>query len=272
MKKIFCPTDFSDTAHNAIAYAAKLTHAVNGELTLFNVQSLFELTPHEVLVGRSLTNEVIKEQLENQSREVSKAFKISCYSEVQPTSRSLSSVIAKKAGGYDLIVMGTNGPDDMYQFISGSNTYNVIRKTAMPLLMVPSDYGYTKIDLVVYAYDYLGEQELPLRQLTEWVKVLDSRLSVLQVLEDGHKDENELHEVALQRRIRKIYENEIPLNFDSILASDVAEGIYDYLLKNDVEVLALCSKRHSLFERLFKKSIIREITARPLCPVFIFHE
>jgi hypothetical protein len=45
MKKILCPTDFSETAHNAIAYAAKLAKATNCELTLLNVQSMFDFTP-----------------------------------------------------------------------------------------------------------------------------------------------------------------------------------------------------------------------------------
>jgi hypothetical protein len=38
MKKILCPTDFSDTAHNAIAYAAKLkyTAATNYPVFIFH--------------------------------------------------------------------------------------------------------------------------------------------------------------------------------------------------------------------------------------------
>lgn len=42
MKKILCPTDFSETAQNAIAYAAKLAQTTEAMLVLFNVQSIFD--------------------------------------------------------------------------------------------------------------------------------------------------------------------------------------------------------------------------------------
>lgn len=67
MKKILCPTDFSEPAHNAIAYAAKLAQATNCELTLLNVQSMFDFTPMEIIRGKEVTVAGMAEQLETQS-------------------------------------------------------------------------------------------------------------------------------------------------------------------------------------------------------------
>jgi len=105
MKKILCPTDFSETAHTAIAYAAKLARAINAELTLLNVQSLFEYTPVELVRGKEMTIAGAAERLEAQSREVSRAFKISCYAEVEPSFSKLSTIITRKAKQFDLVVM-----------------------------------------------------------------------------------------------------------------------------------------------------------------------
>lgn len=44
MKKIVCPTDFSAICNNAITYAAKLAQ-ITTDLTLLNVQSMFDYTP-----------------------------------------------------------------------------------------------------------------------------------------------------------------------------------------------------------------------------------
>src|SRR5690349_2271872 len=111
MKKILCPTDFSETAQSAIAYAAKFAQVTHCDLTLLNVQSVFDFTPVEVLRGKRMTIASIAEHLETESRQISKTFKINCYAEVESSSSRLSSVIHDKAKGYDLIVMGSDGAD-----------------------------------------------------------------------------------------------------------------------------------------------------------------
>ena len=68
MKKILCPTDFSDTAQNAVAYAAKLAQAMHADLTLLNVQSVFDFTPVEVVRGKDITLAGAAERLEAEAR------------------------------------------------------------------------------------------------------------------------------------------------------------------------------------------------------------
>jgi hypothetical protein len=72
MKKILCPTDFSNTAQNGIAYAAKLAKVINGELTLLHVHSLLEFAPAES--GKDLAS--ITQQLESQSDEINRTFHV----------------------------------------------------------------------------------------------------------------------------------------------------------------------------------------------------
>lgn len=64
MKDILCPTDFSPAAQNAIAYAAKLAQVVEGNVTLFHVQSVFDVTPASVLTGKKVILANAAEQLE----------------------------------------------------------------------------------------------------------------------------------------------------------------------------------------------------------------
>ena len=67
MKKILCPTDFSDTALNGIVYAAKFAHHIGATLTLFNVQSLFNINPLDVVQGKIVRVNTYKELLEKQT-------------------------------------------------------------------------------------------------------------------------------------------------------------------------------------------------------------
>jgi nucleotide-binding universal stress UspA family protein len=272
MKKILCPTDFSDTAHNAIAFAAKFAQVTNAELVLFHVQSLYSLTPVEILRGQSDTVELVRAQLEAQCKQVAKAFKISCYSEVQVAGATLSTVISTNASDFDLIVMGTNGPDDFYQFFSGSNAYNVIQKAEVPVLLVPLDCDYRNINMVVYAYDYLRDGKLPQKQISKWIKILNTELRVLEVLEEStsKRIDNELK--GLQAVIRNQSPNELNLTFDTIHSNDVVDAINDYVLRHNADMLVLCTHHYTFMEKIFHKSVIKALSAMARYPVMVFHQ
>jgi nucleotide-binding universal stress UspA family protein len=272
MKKILCPTDFSDTAQNAIGYAAKLAQATESRLVLFNVQSIFDLAPQEISQERSTLVDAASEYLEAQSLEISRTFKISCYAEVQPSSASLAKTIAEKAAGYDLIVMGTNGPDDIYQFLTGSNAYKASVKSSIPVLLIPDGCAYSEIKTMVYAFDYLRKRKLPLAQLKPWVKSLHCELSILQVMEEAYSGEAEDELKELQFISKTLYSEEIQLTFDTIHSYEIAESIHSYVLRTKPDVLALCAVHRNLLERFFHNSLIRNITAVSSYPVFIFHQ
>src|SRR5678815_4171956 len=79
MKKILCPTDFSETANSGVVYAAKLAKATGCILTLLHVRSVFDYAFPELNDGPIVSTDEITAQLEAQSREISQTFKISCY-------------------------------------------------------------------------------------------------------------------------------------------------------------------------------------------------
>jgi nucleotide-binding universal stress UspA family protein len=272
MKKILCPTDFSETAQNAIAYAAKLAKATGSSLTLLHVKSVFDFSLAEITDAKHISTTRVADELEAQSKEISQIFKISCYADVVSRISKLSNVIKDEANGYDLVVMGSNGVDDLYQFFSGSNTYNAIVKSNTPVLLVPPGCTYSEVKNVVYAYDYLRERNLPLTHLAPFVKALSCRLTVLQVMEEAvSKDaEDDLKELQF---IFKTYGSEgINYEYDTIRSSEVPQSINSYILRNQPDVLALCSVHRNLIEEIFHKSIVKSISAISNYPVYVFHE
>jgi nucleotide-binding universal stress UspA family protein len=271
MKKILCPTDFSDTAQTSIAYAAKLAKAMGSTLTLLHVKSVTEFSMAEAFNITPATT-TVADELEAQSREISKTFKIACYAEVVSTPDTLSNVIRDNTEGYDLMVMGTNGTDDLYQFIDGSTTYNATMKSNIPVLLIPAGYLYCQITNVVFAYDYLREQKLPLTHLAYFTKALNSRLTVLEVAEEAVSKVAEQELNDLQFILKTYSEEGIDLKFDTIRSSNVAQSINDYIQRVQPDVLALCSVRRNPIKSLFHKSTIKSISASLNFPVYVFHE
>ncbi|MBY0434421.1 MAG: universal stress protein [Cyclobacteriaceae bacterium] len=270
MKKILCPTDFSETADQAIAYAAKLCKKVGAELTLLNVQSILSLPLEEVIKGKYMATATARHRLEDQSYKVMQVFKISCLSEVEPSNKSLSEIIAARAHDFNLIVMGTNGADDYYQFFVGSNSYQVARDASIPVLLVPNSHGYEDISTVVFAFDYEHEQKLPLSQLEKWVKWLGARTTILQV-KGLYTREAEVNAKAVEQSIKS--QTEITdIQFDTIYSDDVIDAINNYVVRNKTDMLALCSLSPNLIQTLFHKSVIKKLSSYADYPLFIFHQ
>ncbi|HET9487466.1 MAG TPA: universal stress protein [Chryseosolibacter sp.] len=271
MKKILCPTDFSATSNNAITYAAKLAQATNSELTLLNVQSLFEFTPVEFVTGKQFTLKATGERLQAQCREVSNVFKISCTAEVEPTYHKLSSVIRDKSHLYDLIVMGSNGPDDLYQFLFGTHTYHALEKTHAPLLLIRDGTLYTAIKKIVFAFDYLKERKLPADPLLKFAKSLKSDVIVLQVMEEAYSEAAEVDLKELQIILKSKLPENSPITFETIRSSNISKSIDSYVRKHEPDILALCTKDRNVVEKLFHKSIIRDISTVCNYPLLLFH-
>jgi len=271
MLKILCPTDFSAPAINAMGYAAKFAQAAHAELILLNVQSIFDLTPTELVRGKGLTLAAITDQLESQCQEISRTFKISCYPKVELSGRNLASVIDEESHDFDLILMGTDGVSDYYEFFTGSDTYKVIKGASTPVLLIPTGCSYSPISHIVYSIDLQKGENFPLRDLITWAKLLKSEVHVLQVVQGHYSHQIETEVKRSQLEIRDFYEDEVSLQFDTIWSTEIASSIHSYMLRTEADALALCTRNHGFLEGLFHKSVSRVISAIAKYPVFVFH-
>lgn len=270
MKKILCPTDFSEATNGAVAYAAKLAHALHCEVTLLHVDSVFDFPPSLIETAAS-SSMIATQRLKEQCRDISQIFKIPCNAEVVTRMGRLSSVIKEEARDHDLIVMGTDGSDDLYQSFWGSNTYNAIVRSQTPLLLVPAGFIYTEIKTMVYGYNYLRERDLPIHKLIPFVKALNCKLTILQVMEEAYSQEADEELQELQFILTNNDGDSLHYEFDTIRSSDVPRSIDSYMRKNQPDVLALCSKHRNVIEQLFHKSVIKHISAITDYPVYVFH-
>ncbi|MBK5280289.1 MAG: universal stress protein, partial [Bacteroidia bacterium] len=251
MKKILCPTDFSETANQAIAFASMIAKKAKAELTLFNVQSIFALHDTEVIPAI----ETIREQLEQQKNQVIKLFNIACRAEILPSDKNLTDIISRHAKGFDLIVMGTNGADDNYELFFGSQSYQIAKEVSVPVMLIPTGCAYKDIYTIGFALEYELGQELPMKQLATLASLLEAKVTVLQV-KSTYKREEELNEEQIQTRTKMLY-NLMDLEFDTIFSDEVSDSINGYIEKNNINVLAVCSIHYNFIKTIFHNSIIK---------------
>jgi nucleotide-binding universal stress UspA family protein len=172
---------------------------------------------------------------------------------------------------YDLVVMGTNGADHVYDTWFGTNSYLVAKESAVPVLLLPHDYEYSGFTNIVFAMDYFHELVSPPAQLIQWANLLDAKITVLQIMTEEFRHRHDQRLNLAQQHLNLLLENRHK-NFKTIYSDDPIEGIRDYIKANDCDMLALCFRHHSLIQNLFHKNVVKNLSAQSPCPLFIFHQ
>lgn len=154
---IIAATNYSDTARNAVTYAAGLAKATNSKLVLFNS---FVLSIHSA--NSRITAEEMQKQLDKSTlrleilgKEIADLFKIEVetfcsYSFLED---ELSSLIDNTKA--DLVVMGM-AERSFEQELLGNTTTAIIKNIDIPVLAVPMNSRFQKVSKILYACDTLG--------------------------------------------------------------------------------------------------------------------
>jgi nucleotide-binding universal stress UspA family protein len=269
--KILCPTDLSLEANNAVAYAAKLAQETGSTLTLLNVQVLAELTPAEASYGEQANVQNAQNIFDRQSMEISALFKIDCTAIVVPSIVSLTSVIRDEARKYDLIVMGTDGPDTFIESMRGSKTYQLVASSDLPVLVIPDDIGYSDVTRILFAFDYRHIPQVPTKQVSAFAQATGAEVIMLQIVEERwtHQIETEIQNA--QAKVRQSWTATVPLKFETVYSNDHDESLKQYYSSFKADIIAIGYRTRGLRELIFQKSKTRQIVADATFPLLVIH-
>ena len=271
MKKILCPTDFSPVAKNAADYAANVAQILGAELVLFHLQSKVDEASEQYVKSRGLDAETSADYFNNLADTISKKYKIKCKTKIQTSGSSLAKAIAEAAATFDLIIMGTDGPHDLVQYFTGSNSYNAAVASKIPVLIVRAETSYKPIKNVLYAFDYLKQPKVPMAQLLPFTISNESSITLLQVLEKQPGQEMKKQLADAEYVVKSDFENAALLKFAHVASEDIAESIDNYIQAHNVDLLALSTVERTGIENLFHDSVIKKISADADYPLFIFN-
>lgn len=276
MKKILCPVDFSPAANNAVEYAANMAKHLQAELVLLHVLEVPALQDVANLsAGFPATMEEREQRLEDKLKayatEVTKQFSIPCRAVVNVHKTNVNAALKKEssAGDYDLIVMGTNGADDLLQFYFGTHTYSVIRNTGRALLMVPEQATFRKPEQIVYAAGYDSCDTKAVRHVFDLCRVFNPGVTVLHVSEEPTSISEDVYKC-----LRDIMEDEMEnprLHFQRVVESDVATALDNYMRQNKQDLLVLLTGHYTLADRVFHESVTRKLSFLATYPMLVVH-
>jgi nucleotide-binding universal stress UspA family protein len=273
IKRILVPTDFSVSADNALSYAVALAQNLKAKLTLF----------HSVRVPLSAVGEVPEEFSPNQLqkdargqlesiRKQLKALDLQVDIEAETTiGLAVDEIIAAvEANQSDLVIMGTKGSSGIMERLIGSNAADVIEKAKCPVLVIPEEAKFKSIDRIVFATNYVDNDFQSLYLLVEMFKTFNPEIIVLHVEEETQY----IIENNISERFQKQVASSIPydnFHFKIINGKKVMESLNDFLLSEEIDLLALSTRRRGFISKFFDRGLTRKLACHTNIPLMAFH-
>jgi nucleotide-binding universal stress UspA family protein len=273
MKKILLPTDFSDSANNALDYALHLAKKTGADITLLNVARTASgnSTMHRNI--RDILKKDSEESLEKLVRKI-KRDPVNKDIQIQHISRygSLSMQIqaAVRALCIDLIVMGTHGATGMKEIVFGSNTANIIKEvTACPLLAVPYNAPLHNISKIVFATNYAGNTDI-IKELSSLADTLGATIQILHI-----RTPQDISNETVINQFKQNLMKEAPqakFTFHEFAHENVVEGLQKYVDAEKIDLLAMSTRKRSFLDSFIDKSLTQTAAFHTTIPLLAFHD
>lgn len=280
MKRVLIPTDFSDTALNAAAYAIKLFEGISCEFYLFHAYKV----PQSVGVLISVAEILKQESADNLVNEERRLREYLGYPQTVIHHITLSGSFhdllpeVVHSQGIDLIAMGTHGARGLADSVLGTNATKVIGETKCPLLIVPNNYEFEGMEHLVFATDRQTDREEVNGQWS-WVDwIYHHHKTKMTTLHIDHPDE--LEDASSASNIAKksvatlspvIVYRDVE---ETVYHEDVVEGITGYVVDHELNtsLLVLVAHKHGWLGRIFHQSVTQQLAMKNQFPLLVLHD
>lgn len=274
IKKILFPIDFSENANNAMTHAKGVAEKSGGELALLHVYDVPVAAPLKVVIDQYETMENIAKDLRHEAllkmdefldKEDNPAYQISADAKSGEAEEVILDVV--KENEFDLVVMGTKGVTADRGLFMSSMTKSIVQKSHCPVLAIPDQAQYKQINKIVYATDLKHEERPIIDYIVQFAKLYNAEITLLHV---DNFDE------AKQWSLEMLQDLKDKTNYDKIfyrevIVDDVIGGINDFVDEYQVDLLAMTTMTSSVFDKLFHRSLTKEVLLHTDLPLLVFN-
>lgn len=269
IKKILVGIDFSEQSRTALKYATELSKKLSADSTLIHSYTL-PLVNFET--GYIPPIEDIQKEAEAEMNALLNEFSSYKYNTVIKMGFA-SEVILEYAyeHNFDLIILGIVGQGFLKEHLIGSTAYQVSKDSKIPVLIIPKNIEYQPIKKAAFACDFrknLHQMDLYWK-VKNIVQYLGCELEIVSVLSDDKNVDIKFAEDYLffEKKIE-----EIPHEHFFVTHHKAAEGILEFIKVRKSDWIIISPLKHTLFEKLFKESVTKEIVFHSPIPILSIHE
>ncbi len=277
MKTILVPTDFSATSKNAALYAIEIANQLNAsKIVLYNAYQAPVVTEPTMPVMQMLdidtlkkiSDEGMKEFRASISKEHDPGVAIEEINEFAVLPNAISEACERT--GAELIVMGITGASKFEEVLIGSTAISVVKNIRIPVIIIPPNARCKAIKQVMLVLDYKKVAETTPLQLIK--KLMDETNGKLFVVNINQSEKGSNAKESSDGELLKNMFNNYNMELYSLTGEDFIDSVNDFVEKNNVDMIISVSRKHGLFEGLFKESHTKQLAFHSHVPLMCLHE
>jgi nucleotide-binding universal stress UspA family protein len=291
LRRIMCTTDFSECSRFTIPYGVALAREFGAMLYVCHVVDVPLVAVYGEGIGdQGPDRQNMRAQAEENINNYMHAYSIEWAPLVAEggTAHEIEALAVEKE--IDLVISATHGRSGLKRLVLGSVTERLMRRLHCPLLVVRSaertaqDVSVEKVsfDKVLVGLDFSPDSDLAFEHGLSLSQQFQSELHLVHVIEPPvyrdllktQTDPAALNQEDLREEIKEKMNGMIPeeaLNWCSpkisLLAGQPHEELAKYALVNDMDLVVLGFRGHSLMETMFVGSTTARVIRGAVCPV-----
>ncbi len=271
MKNILVPTDFSECANCASAYAVKLASKSNAKINFLHLQdtpvdwvrlskekeSQYPDTLHEIGLAKSLLRDLSK-----------KADDARVKAEITMVYGMGKEVVLTylQNHDYDFMVMGSHGAKGLSEKLIGSNAQHMIRNAEVPVLVIKNSIE-RDIKKIIFASDFTDVSNDSFAKVVAFADVLGAHIDMLFVKTPKQKIDAENVKSNMGKLAELVIVAGGSVDIHQAEAETVETGIQAFANDNDTDLVAICTHGKSGLKQLFSPSIAEAVANHSYLPL-----
>jgi nucleotide-binding universal stress UspA family protein len=278
MQSIIVPTDFSPGAYNAAKYAVALAADVQAtKIILYNAYQPYVsadpemdvLLVQDITEFRTISEEGLDKMKEKMQADLPGSIQLEVVSDYSLITNGVIGACQKYKA--ELIVMGITGAESkLEEAIIGSNAVDVARNSKIPVIIVPANAEYEKLQKVLLAVDFKKVADTtPVTEIKKLLDATNAKLDVLHVEADARSAHIDLD--GEKKIFNSLFSDYSP-QYHFLESENFTDAINDFALNNNSNLIVVIPKKHGLFEGIFKRSHTKALVFHSHVPVMSIHE
>ncbi|HBL80465.1 MAG TPA: universal stress protein [Aequorivita sp.] len=279
MMNILIPTDFSENAQNAIAYALAYFSDVAVNFYILHVshthtstkeeeQELFSDFDTEMQTVQSTSATLREEIRKYQIRSQNPAHSFFPLHESLNLVEAIRKNVIEKE--IDYILMGTKGTTKINGGEMGSNICDGITKVKCPILVIPENAKFNGIKNIAFLTDYNCIYRNKI--ITRLSETLDLHRSPLRVLHIKAQNTGLTAAQTDNKGFLHYFFKDKKHSFHFVENKDLEIGIQDFVETWDISLVSIVAKNLNLIQRLLLRPAVKSMNYSVNVPFLVLHE
>jgi nucleotide-binding universal stress UspA family protein len=272
--KILVPIDFSESSKKALDLAALLAEKFKAELILLNIFELKKSYYDNEGIGNTivLAKDIKDEKIEKLKelailKGIAKRVTLEYVAETGSFVKKLQEIISQHS--IDFIVMGTQGADDLNNYLFGSDAISVLKHVSQLLAVVPEKSSVTGLKNIAFASDFQIEELEPILFMAKIASLFNANLHIVHVgVQNIEKEENRV------LNFKKLIDKNLPEispTYHLFYKDTILDGLVDFAQKNQIDLFGINHHASKNFlEDILNPSLTKDLEMYNNSPLLIF--